>query len=348
MRQEIKIGNRTLGENQPLFIMAECGVTCNYDVGITKKLIDVVAESGADGIKFIFWFPDEIISDKSIDYSYETTTGKKTENMYQMLSKLKFSFEQWQEVKAYADEKDVVFFSTVNSPTGILWAEKLKLDAYKLSSWDFNYIPLWREIAQKGKPMIIDTGPVNSDEVKKVLDVMQEEGNDQSILVHCYHTDTPKEVNMRSIPYMQKEFQSLVGFSAKDLNDEMDIVGVTLGSCFLEKRLTLDRSLPGHHHAISKEPDEFKRYVEMIRDVHASLGEESLIPSKADLSERKKWFRRLVANRDLKAGMVLTKGDLEGKRPEVDGISPEYFSDFVGKKLKRDLKENEPIKREDV
>ena len=90
-----------MGDHHPLFIMAECGVTCNYDLDLTKQLIDVVAESGADGIKFIFWFPDEIMSDKSIDYTYETTGGTKTENMYAMLSKLKFSFEQWQQVKAY-------------------------------------------------------------------------------------------------------------------------------------------------------------------------------------------------------------------------------------------------------
>ena len=348
MRQEIKIGNRTLGDHHPLFIMAECGVTCNYDLDLTKQLIDVVAESGADGIKFIFWFPDEIMSDKSIDYTYETTAGIKTENMYTMLSKLQFTLDQWKQVKAYADEKNVIFFSTVNSSTGITWAEELKLDAYKLSSWDFNYIPLWRDIAKKGKPMIIDTGPVDSEEVQKVLDVMQEEGNDQSLLVHCYHTKLPEEINMRSIPYMRQAFDSLVGFSAVDYRDEMDIVGVSLGSCFLEKRLTMRRDLPGHHHAISKEPDEFKRYVEMIREVHASLGEENLIPSKADLLERKKWFRRLVANHDLKAGTVLVASDLEGKRPEEGGISPECLGDFLGKKLKRDLRENEPISRDDV
>src|SRR3989344_422946 len=348
MRQEIKIGNRTLGDHHPLFIMAECGVTCNYDLDLTKQVIDVVAESGADGIKFIFWFPDEIMSDKGIDYTYETTSGTKTENMYTMLSKLKFSFDQWKQVKAYADEKNVVFFSTVNSPTGISWAEELALDAFKLSSWDFNYIPLWREIAKKGKPMIIDTGPVNAVEVQKVLDIMQEEGNDQSLLVHCYHTKLSEEINMRSIPYMRKTFDSLVGFSAVDYHDEMDIVGVSLGSCFLEKRLTIRRDLPGHHHAISKEPDEFKRYVEMIRSVSASLGTEDLRPSHADLLERKKWFRRLVANRELKAGTVLTADDLEGKRPEEGGISPEHLENFLGKTLKRDLRENEPITMTDV
>ncbi|MBW2642341.1 MAG: N-acetylneuraminate synthase, partial [Deltaproteobacteria bacterium] len=48
MQSEIKIRNSIIGEGNPLFIVAECGVTCNYDMKIAKELIDVVQESGAD------------------------------------------------------------------------------------------------------------------------------------------------------------------------------------------------------------------------------------------------------------------------------------------------------------
>ena len=347
MRQEITIGGRKIGEGNPPFIMAECGVTCNYDLKITKDLIDVVAESGADGIKFIFWFPEEIMSDRDVIWKYKTLEGEKEENMFEMLSKLRFSLDEWKEVKKYADEKNIVLFSTVNSPSGITWAEELGLEAYKLSSWDFNDHPLWRKIAKIGKPMIIDTGPVNTLEVAKVMNIMQEEGNAQSILVHCYHTDTPEEINMRTIPYMQKTFESLVGFSAKDLDDEMDIVGVALGASFLEKRLTMSRSLPGHHHVISKEPAEFREYVKKIRDVHAALGEGGLKPSGKDLEHRKEWFRHVVVTRDIPAGTVLAREMLEGKRPE-EGVSPENLELFVGRKTRRDLKENEGVGWGDV
>lgn len=344
---DIQIRNRTLGDTHPPFITAECGVTCNYDMNIAKRLIDTVFESGADGIKFIFWFPDEIMSDRSISYTYETVDGTREENMYEMLSKLKFSFDEWKDLKSYADSKDIILFSTVNSPTGIEWAEKLGLEAYKLSSWDFNHLPLWRRIAKCEKPMIIDTGPVDDKDIEKVLTVMKEEGNHQALLVHCYHTDIPEQINMRAIPYMKKAFKKHVGFSATDLHDELDIAALALGACFLEKRLTLKRDLPGHHHVISKEPDEFKEYVEKMRIIHASLGEEVLKPSDADLAERKKWFRHLVANRNLEAGTVLSDGDLEGKRP-ADGVSPEFLPTFLEKTLKRSLRENESITREDV
>lgn len=347
MRSELTIGGRTIGKGHSPFIMAECGVTCNYDMKITKELIDVVAESGADGIKFIFWFPDEIMSGRDVIWRYNTTEGKKEENMYEMLSKLHFSLEQWKEVKDYADKKGIVLFSTVNSPSGITWTEELQLEAYKLSSWDFNDHPLWRRIAKFKKPMIIDTGPVNSLEVAQVMKVMEEEGNDQSVLVHCYHTDDPKEINMRAIPYMHKTFNCPVGFSATDTHDEMDIAAITLGATFLEKRLTMSRDLPGHHHILSKEPKEFAAYVTMMRSVHAALGTRAMIPSKTDLEHRKEYFRHIVANEDIPKGTVLTESMLEGKRPE-EGISPEHMDLFIGRKTKRDLQRNEAIKWEDV
>ena len=347
MRKEIRIRNRIIGIDRPLFIVAECGVTCNYDMEITKKLIDVVHNSGADAIKLIFWFPEEIMSDRTVTYTYETVSGPKSENMYNMLDKLRFTLEEWREIKNYADEKDVILFATVNSPTGIDYAETLGMEAYKMSSWDFNYIPLWRRIAEIGKPMIIDTGPVNSLELAKVMQVMKDAGNEQSILVHCVHTKEPGQVNMRSIPYMKEAFNSLVGYSSNFQTPETDIMAVTLGVVFLENRLTISRGLPGHHHVISREPEEFAEWVQQMRDVQVALGEYDLKPSQSDLIERKRWFRHIVANQDIPKGTVLSEDILEGKRPER-GISPEYLEFLVGRKTKRDLAYNEAISWKDI
>jgi len=348
MKKEIQIRHRKIGADQPVLICAEVGVTCNYDLKLTKELIDVVKEAGADALKFIFWFPDEIMSDRSIPYTYQTTEGPVTENMYDMLKELTFTLDEWKEIKAYADERDILIFSTVNSPSGVDWAEELGLEAYKLSSWDFNYHTLWSRIAKLGKPMLIDTGPVNTLDVAKVMQLMKDANNDQSVLVHCFHTEDPAEKNMRAIPYLAKAFDTLVGFSPTDQAWELDIVALTLGSVYLEKRLTMSKSLPGHHHILSMEPDEFTRYVTMVRDTQKSLGVEDLLPSQNDLNERKKWFRHLCASRDLKAGEVLTEDMLEGKRPESAGISPEHQKWFIGRTLKRDLRADEAIDWKDV
>lgn len=347
MDPSITIEGTEVGPGEPLFIIAECGVTCQYDLEVTRDLIDVVAESGAQAIKFIFWFPDEIMSDRSRVYTYETREGEESRNMYEMLQDLRFSLDEWKEVKAYADDRDVVMLCTVNSPGGIKYAEELGLEAYKLSSWDYNHHPLWDEIAALGKPMLIDTGPVKTVDVAKVMDLMVDHDNQQSVLLHCFHTDNPGEMNMRSIPYLRDTFNTLVGYSSKDYRDETDITAVTLGSVVLEKRLTLSRDMDGHHHVLSKEPREFDDYVTTMRDVRASLGSRELAPSPADMEGRKKWFRRITADRDIPEGTVLTRDMLAGKRP-ADGVSPEFMDLFVGRTAKRDIRANEALSWDDV
>jgi len=347
MKKPIQIEEQQIGPDQDLFIIAECGVTCNYDMEITKNLIDVVARSGADAIKFIFWFPDEIMSDRSREYTYETVDGTKSENMFYMLNELRFTLEEWKEVKSYADEKGVILFSTVNSPTGIEWAEELDLSAYKLSSWDYNHHPLWRDIAKIGKPMLIDTGPVRTEDVAKVMKILKEENNEQTVLLHCFHTENYGEMNMRSIPYLRETFRTLVGYSAPDRRDEMDIMAVTMGACVLEKRLTLDRTYPEHHHILSKEPEEFSEYVDQMRNVRAARGVKDLDPSEEDIKKRRENFRHIVADQDIPKGTKLQREMLAGKRPDA-GVSPEYLPFFVGRDVKRKLKKNECISWDDV
>lgn len=347
MPKAIQIGNKTISETGPLFIIAEAGVTCNYDMQIAKDLIDAVRDAGADAIKFIFWFPEEIMSDKNVTYTYETVHGTKSENMYEMLSKLTFTLDQWHELKAYVDNREVIMFSTVNSPSGVEWADAIGLEAYKLSSWDYNYLSLWRTIARLGKPMLIDTGPVDALDVAKVVHLMKSEGNDQHVFLHCFHTNDHSQKNMLSIPYMRQAFNTLVGYSAESGNSDMDIMAVALGASVLEKRLTLSRDLPGHHHLLSLEPKEFEEYVKLMTNVRAALGQYDLVPSQADLDERQKWFRRIVANQHIAKGTTLTADMIEAKRP-ADGLSPEFLEFFVGRTTKRGLKENEPLSWEDV
>jgi sialic acid synthase SpsE len=85
----------------------------------------------------------------------------------------------------------------------------------------------------------------------------------------------------------------------------------------------------------------------MIRDVQAALGRPVLEPSAKDQSERRKWFRHLVANRDIPSGTTLTAEMLEGKRPE-QGISPEHLALFIGRTTKRALQYNEALTWDDV
>ena len=50
--QAIKIGDRSVGAGQPVYVIGEIGINHNGDIDIAKQLIDVAAEAGCDAVKF--------------------------------------------------------------------------------------------------------------------------------------------------------------------------------------------------------------------------------------------------------------------------------------------------------
>ncbi len=335
MKRQIKIGDRIIGDG--LFIIAEVGNQFNADMGTTFNLIDVVADSGADAIKFIFWFPDEIMCDNPM-YTYQGRDGEVTEPMRDLLERLTFSLSEWRMVKNYCDKCKVMMLSTIQSKTGIEWAEELKLPAYKLSAWDWNNPLLYRAVAEKGKPIIWDIGTINEmtmwDTIKKL---------DSDILImHEFHTEDYNQMNMKSILYLTNECMLNVGFSSTDQHDELDSMAVGLGAVALEKRLTISRKNGVLHSAISKEPREFREYVTKMRNLYNALGEYKVEPSDNDMDERLKWFRHLVAERPIKKGEIITRDMLEAKRG-WDGKTLIRIEDFVGKPATRDYVRNESL-----
>ena len=73
MPEKIKVGDRYIGENDPVFIIAEIGSNHNQDINIAKKLIDVAADAGADAAKFQLFDADELY--KPSDDLYEVFTA---------------------------------------------------------------------------------------------------------------------------------------------------------------------------------------------------------------------------------------------------------------------------------
>jgi N-acetylneuraminate synthase/N,N'-diacetyllegionaminate synthase len=358
LNTEIQIQDRTINKDS-LFVIAEVGNQFNGKLDTALELVDVASDAGADAVKFIFWFPDEIMADKTQMYSYKVWhkftddyynyEETKTEPMYDMLNRLRLTLPEWAEVMARCKQKNIIFMATVNSPSGIDYAgsDGLNIPCIKLSSWDWNFTDLWYWVAHLYKPVIADMGAVTEKEVLRNLKIFEDAHNKDVALLHCYHTSNPAERNMNTVPYIRHVLNCLGGFSSGDYNDEMDITAIANGACILEKRLTLSRNGGVLHDAVSKEPDEFKKYVRTMREVKESLGNYEIKPSGKDLEERKKWFRRVVADQHIHIGETITRDMLECKRGET-GISPEFVDHFLGKKSKREINKNESLTMEDV
>lgn len=336
----VDIANRRLGPNEPVFIVVETGTTANGDVATALRMVDAAKDAGADAIKFQIIGADHFMSDRTVSYNYEWAGGKATENMYEMFKSLEFSLEEWMQIRDHCAQRDLIFYASVDYAEGVDMGVELGLAAFKLSSWDAGNLPLIRHMARTGKPVQVDLGPTRLSDIEKVVETIRGEGNDQIVLVHCSHSTDDAGINVRSVPYLEQVFGVPAGYSCDSRDVVPDIAAVALGARLLEKRLTLDKTYPGHHHVKAVEPAEFKEWVETIRRAEAVLGELAVRPSPEDLRQKSLYFVSVVADTDIPAGSTIDHGMLACKRPGT-GIAPELIDVLVGRVAQRDIRRNE-------
>jgi len=145
-----------------------------------------------------------------------------------------------------------------------------------------------------------------------------------------------EDVSLRIIPNLADTFKTVVGLSDYNLGISVTIASVALGTCIIEKHLTLDRKLGGPDAAFSLEPAEFKAMVKSVREVEKALGEVSY-----DLTEKMKksreFYRSLFVVKDIKAGEIFTEENIRSIRPGY-GLHPKYLKNILGKKSTRAIK----------
>ncbi len=347
----IKIGKKEIKSYVEPYIIAEIGANHNGDIKLAKQMIDKAIECGADAVKFQSWTPTSLICKEEYDRNqvYTDSLKKHFGSLKEMVEKYYLREEEHFELKKYCDLKGVDFCSTPFSKEEVDLLMKLDVPFIKVASMDMNNLELLKYMAKQQKPIILSTGMSTLAEIEKAIEVIEGEGNNQIVLLHCISIYPPayEDINLNNIPMLEKTFGYPVGFSDHTIGTSIPLAAVTLGSCIIEKHFTLDKDMPGWDHEISADPSELKVICEESKNIVKSLGSFKRIVSKAEKEKLKKFRRSIIIARDMKIGEEIKLEDLEFKRPGT-GIRPDEVKYVIGKKLTRDIEKDEILKWEDI
>jgi len=324
------------------FIIAEAGVNHNGDKNLAYKLIDIAKESGADAVKFQTFKAARIISKNTQMADYQKKNLGKEDSQIEMIKKLELSYKDFEDLKKYCGEKGIIFLSSPFDEESIEFLDKL-VPYYKIPSGEIVNYRYLKLIAEKNRPIIMSTGMANLSDVEKALDTIYSINQDAEIyLLHCT-TNYPapyEEVNLKAMITLKEAFKLPVGYSDHTLGIEVPIAAVAMGAQIIEKHFTLDRNLPGPDHKASLEPNELKAMVNAIRNIEKALGNGIKKPNKSEKEIEKVVRKKLVATRDIKSGETISEKDIAIKRSNI-GLSPDFLEVIIGKKIIKDIKEDE-------
>lgn len=349
MPKEFELGGIQVGSGHPPYIIAEVGINHNGDVSIAKKMIKVAAEAGVDAVKFQTFRTEEFLTDRSIPYTYSSQGKEITESMFDMFKRTELSMQEWKEVKRCCDECGVGFLSTPVSVEDLEFLVELGAIAVKVGSDDFNNIPLLREYAKFGLPLLLSCGMANGEEMVQTLKAVGEEAEDICLLLCTSQYPTrPEDVNALKLTEMARRFPCVVlGFSDHTQGSTAAILACGLGARIFEKHFTLDHDMPGPDHWFSSEPEELANWVSSIRRSYHMLGSSDLEPTASEKEMRDVARRSIVALTPISKGEVFTEDNIGLRRPGI-GIPPERFEEVLGRCATRDIEINSMVRFEDI
>ena len=341
--KELLIGKKKIGENSPVYIIAEAGSNHNQNMDQAKKLIEIAADANADAVKFQIFSAETLYSKKTPNPEY--LEGKvKQRTVWELIKTLELPREWLGELADYSRSHGLIFMCTPFDYNAILELEKLGMLVYKIASFEIVDLPFLKQIAKTEKPIILSTGMASLGDIEDAINTVKQIGNNDIALLHCGINYPPpyEDLNLRVIQTLKQAFQVPVGFSDHTMSITIPSVCVALGASIIEKHFTIDRSLKGPDHKFALEPDELKEMIKQIRETELSLGSPLKILPDSEKNLYKLARRSIIAKKKIPKGKVIEESDIIIKRPGY-GISPKFLEIVIGRIAKIDIEEDDII-----
>jgi N,N'-diacetyllegionaminate synthase len=348
-RPVLHIGDRPVGREHPVYVIAELGVNHDGRLDRALQLLDAAAVAGADAVKLQYFRTDELLSADAQLAVYQREHAVDAVDAIDaaaLLRGLELSDAHFAAVRDAARQRGLHFVVTCFSVDAAPRLLPLDVDAVKLASPDCVNTPLLDAVADLHKPLLLSTGAADAAEVSAVAAWLSHRSLPAALL-HCvssYPTDAA-DAALGAIAALPPGY--VRGYSDHTTAIDTGMLAVAAGACILEKHLTYDRGAAGPDHAASLEPGQLREYIRAVRRAESmrGVGIKRVLDCEEDV--RRVSRQSLAARRDLKAGAMIHRDDLTIQRPGT-GLPAAWLDRVVGRPLSRDVQAGRLLRDGDV
>ncbi len=315
------------------YIIAEMACSHEGDPALARTIIDGAGQAGADAIQFQIWKAEDMVVPQHPDL--------------ELLQRIELTAEQWTELAAYVRQKypGMEIIACVYERGIVDFCESINVDAYKLHTSDLSNPFLIKHVAATGKRIDLSVGASTIEEIRIAVQLIRDTTESTIWMMYGYQ-NFPTPTNAIHLNYMMKLrdlFQVEIGYqdhTGGDLEGAfwLPAAAVGMGVDVLEKHITHDRSKKGVDYQAALNPDEFARFVAMVREIEAAKGTAVPRPFSEEESKYRKYSKKsLVAAHDLAAGTVLKDVDIVFTRATELGLPPDQASRLIGRSTSREI-----------
>lgn len=325
------------------YIIAEIASAHDGKPDFALRLFQLAAATGADAVKFQIFDRQSLIS--------------RFHEKYEAFGIIALPPQKWLDVLAECGRSNVDVVVEVYDVPSLAVAEKSGVvKAYKIPTSDIGNTELLTLAARTGKQVMLAVGGATSKEIASAVDTLRpltSPGN--LVLMHGFQSFPTliEDTNLERLRWLSRTYDLPVGYADhvdaedREMARVIPAMAMAAGATVIEKHITDNRSRKGRDYYSSLSPDEFTDFVAFIRKAEIACGLADPALTQAEVTYRYLMKKQAVAAVDLTAGASLAATLIAYKRTGKDGISPADMQPLHGRKLKRAIKADEAITKED-
>jgi len=292
------IGGMTVGDGAPVFVIAEIGI--NHDA-----------------VKFQKRTPELCVPRDQWGIERDTPWGRMTYIEYRR--RMEFGVEEFEQIDRFCRERNIKWFASCWDEPSVDFMEKFEPPCYKVASACITDLSLLRAMNATGRPIMLSTGMSTMDEIRRATSTTGE----KDLLIAHSTSSYPCPVdalNLRMIGTLKALYPNCpIGYSGHEVGLGPSWAAAAMGATFLERHITLDRSMWGTDQAASVEIEGFFRLVRTLREIENSLGDGVKRVHAGEIPMRKKLRR--VAGESEKGHEAAANGTSMNGHGPVNGVA---------------------------
>lgn len=261
------------------YIIAEAG--CNHmgQMEIAKDLIETAAHfCKADAIKFQKRCPKELLTPEQYNAPHPNPVNSYGDTYGAHREFLEFTVEQHAQLKEWCELAGITYSTSVWDMTSAKEIASLNPEFIKIPSACNTHFEMLQWLCDHYHGEIqLSFGMTSHEEEEKIVQLFEQNGRSKDLVLFNCTSGYPvpfQDVCLLEIKRMREAYGNRVktiGFSGHHLGIAVDIAAYTLGANVIERHYTMDRTWKGTDHAASLEPEDMRKLVKDLNDVHETL-----------------------------------------------------------------------------
>jgi len=253
------------------YLIGEVGINHNGSINLAKEIILEAKKNNFDAVKLQKRDLKICIPKYQQDLIRETPWGRITYLEYK--KKIELNKKNFLELSKFCKSIKIDLFCSAFDVNSLKFLRQFKFKYNKVPSALITNLNFLEEVSKERKKTFISTGMCTMKDIVQAVKIFKK-NRCKFVLMHCVseYPCPERKLNLNMIKTLKRKFKCEVGYSGHETSVSPSLFSWMLGAKYIERHITIDRSLWGTDQSASLEPSGMTSLSGVLKKAYTFFG----------------------------------------------------------------------------